>query len=241
MLQPIRRLAARGIFTALTAICLPLAVEAGTINIIASDMDVTYMGATHGGSLFDAMGGHSGGALAEPTADDISTAVFEVDNVIQGTLINAAGDGDDIHVDLHIDGIGPMITKGVFLPSVGSNGGAFGLDFFTDTGVKVRITTDDVSLLVSNNVFFFTGSGLVYDQSLPFGIAPFSMTIPVQFSFTATLPSVPITPIIASAIGSGALTISGIQVPEPAIAGLLTMGCLSMGVMVRRHRLARRP
>jgi hypothetical protein len=236
MMESIRRRATQTMFAALTAMSLPLVAHAGTINIILSDMDVTYMGSTHGGSLYDAMGGHSGGALAEATADDISTAVFELDNVIQGTLINTGADGDDIHVDLHIDGIGATIPKNVFLPSVGSNGGAFGLDLFTDTGFRVRITTDTVSLFVSNNVFFFAGEGLVYDQSLPFGLLPFSMTQPVQFSFTATLPSVPITPTISMAIGSGALTISGIEVPEPAMAGLVVAGCLGMGLGRRRRR-----
>jgi hypothetical protein len=243
MLQPIRRLTARGIFAAAAALLLPLAVEAGTINIIASDMDAEYMGATHtldaepDGSLYDAMGGHSGGTLAEGTADVISTAVFERDNVILGTLINTAADGDDIHVDLHVDGIGTTITKGTFYPSLGSNGDAFGLDFFVETGagVRLRITTDTVALRVTNNIFQFDGEGTVVDQLLPFGIKPLLPT--VQFSFTATLPSVPVTPVIAIAVGSGALTISGVEVPEPVTAGLAMMGCLGTVVMIRRRRL----
>jgi hypothetical protein len=129
-----------------------------------------------------------------------------------------------------------MIPKNVFLPSVGSNGDTFGLDFFVETGagVKLRMTTDSVSLFVSNNVFFFSGEGTVYDQSLPFGIKPLLPT--VQFSFTATLPSVPITPTISVAVGSGALTISGVEVPEPAMAGLAVMGCLGMALGRRRRR-----
>src|SRR5688572_33147303 len=119
MFQPIRRRATQSLIAAIVALGLPMAAYSGTINIIMSDMDVMYMGSTHAldpepdGSLYDAMGGHSGGTLAEATADVISTAVFERDDVILGMLINTAADGDDLHADLHIDGIGPTITKGV--------------------------------------------------------------------------------------------------------------------------------
>jgi hypothetical protein len=236
-----RRRTALSFLAALAACCLPLAAQAGTINIILSDMDVTYMGSTHAldpepdGSLYDAMGGHSGGTLAEATADDISTAVFERDNVILGTLINTAADGDDLHADLHVDGIGAAITKGVFYPSLGSNGDNFGLDFFVETGagVRLRITTDTVALRVTNGVFQFDGEGTVVDQILPFGIQPLLPT--VQFSFTATLPSVPTTQSISMALASGALTISGVEVPEPATYVLLGTAIVALGSLVFRR------
>jgi hypothetical protein len=239
MLESIYRRAALGFLVAFLASCLPLAAQAGTINIILSDMDVTYMGDMNGGTLFDAMGGHSGGTLAEGTADNISTAVFERDNSILGTLINTAADGDDIHVDLRIDGIGPTVTKNVFLPLVGSNGNMFGLDFFTDDGDVLRLTTNQVQLFVSDNVFFFSGTGTVTGtQNLPFGIAPLLPT--VQFSFTATLPAVPVTPTIGSALGSGALTISGVEIPEPGSVVLSCVGLIAAGVGVVRRPVRNR-
>ena len=240
MLELTHRRAALGFMVAFLASCLPLAAQAGTINIILSDMDVTYMGATAGGSLYDAMGGHSGGTLTEGTADDITTAVFERDNVVLGTLVNGAANGDDIHVDLRIDGIGPMLTKNTFLPAVGSNGNMFGLDVFTDSGHVLRINTNQAQVFISDNVFFFAGTGTVTGtQNLPFGIAPLLPT--VQFSFTATLPAVPMTPNVAMALGSGALTISGVEVPEPGTVFLLCVGLISAAVgVVRRPARNRR-
>jgi hypothetical protein len=236
MLEMIHRRATPGLLVAFMACCLPLAAQAGTINIILSDMDVTYMGATAGGSLYDAMGGHSGGTQTEGTSDDISTAVFERDNTVLGTLVNGAGNGDDIHVDLRIDGVGPMVTKNTFLPAVGSNGNNFGLDFFTDAGDLLRLTTNQVNLFISDNVMFFSGTGTVTGtQNLPFGIKPLLPN--VQFSFTATLPAVPMTSTVAMALGSGALTISGVEVPEPA-TGLVGLAGFAMAApWLRRRRL----
>ncbi len=238
MLEMILRRATQGLLALFIASCLPFAARAGTINIILSDMDVTYMGGMSGGTLFDAMGGHSGGTQTEATADNISTAVFERDNTILGTMMDTGANGDDIHVDLRVDGIGPTVAKNVFLPAVGANGNAFGLDFFTDTGNLLRLTTNQVNFFVSDNVMFFSGTGTVTGtQNLPFGIRPLLPN--VQFSFTSTLPAVPTTATISSALGSGALTISGVEVPEPA-TGLISLAGIAMaGLWLRRRRLAR--
>ncbi len=237
MLKTIYRRSAQCVFAALAACVLPLAAQAATINIILSNMDVLYMGSTGGGSLYDAMGGFGGGTLDEVMADDISTAVFELDgNPVGSALVNTAADGDDLHVDLRISNLGPTITKGIFNPAIGNNGNAFGLDFFTDTGLRLRMNTDEVKLYVDDFTFFFTGAGQVYDQNLPSGLE-FNTSIPVQFAFTATFPSVPNTPTISQAVGSGALTISGIQIPEPATCGLLIAGLVVPGLaLILRNR-----
>lgn len=238
MLESLRRRAAQSVLAALTACCLPVAASAGTINIILSNMDVTYLGSAAGGtgSLFDAMGGISGGGLNAATADDISNAVFELDNVVQGSIMSSS---DPLHGDLRIDGVGPTIPKNLFLPAVGSNGGLFGFDFFSDSGLNLRITTDVISLFLSNGAFFFTGEGMVVGQNLPFGLV-FDTSIPVQYSFTATLPSVPGTAVVSSAMGSGAFTISGIAaqvIPEPATGALLCTGLVLLGlVLIQRRR-----
>jgi len=244
MIKPIRRRAVQVIFTLLAVISLPLAVQAATINIILSDMDVTYSGSTSGGSLFDLMGGFSGGTLDPSVSDDISTAVFERDDNIEATLVNNAPDA--IHADFRLTGVGPTITKNVFVPSVGSNGGAFGFDLFIDPPgadppeALLRLGVTSVSLLLTNNVFFFTGEATIISQNLPAGLILASAQ-PVVFSYTATLPAVNggLTT-VSMAGGSGAFTISGTAIPEPTIPALAIMGSLSAGVIVRRRRSARK-
>lgn len=239
MFEPIGRRATHGFMALLAAVCLPMAAPAATINIILSDMDVTYLGNTSGGAIFDAMGGFAGGSLAEATADTISTAVFELDDVIQGVLVNNPGDGDDISTDLRITNVGATIAKNTFHPSLGSTGNVFGIDVFTDTGFNVRLAVDDVSLFLSNNVLFFTGEATIVDQMLPFGMPAFSTAQPVVFSYTATMPAVngALTD-VSMAGGSGALTISGVAIPEPAMASLATVACLGGGLFLRRRRAA---
>jgi PEP-CTERM motif-containing protein len=235
----IQRRASVRIIVALAVLCFPLVTQGGTINIILSDMDVSYSGTESGGTLFDFMGGLAGGNLSEATADNISTAVFEVDDAVQGVLVNGAGNGDDIHGDLRISNLGPSITKDVFHPVLGNNGGGFGFDFFTDSGFQVRLGINQISLFVSNTAFFFTGTATLLSQNLPFGIVPFDSSKPVQFSYTATLPAVNgILSSISMGGASGALTISGIQIPEPGTIGLLMAGVavLTIGVLCRRRR-----
>jgi hypothetical protein len=239
MLSSILRRATRSILLALIACGVPAAAHAGTINIILSDMDVNYLG----GALFDAMGGITGGTLTPGTSDSISTAVFELDGVIQGggPLVDDAP--DSLHADFLIAGIAPSLLKGVFIPLTGNNNGAFGFDLFIDPpgaappAALLRLGTDDVSLLISNGVFFFTGQATVLSQNLPFGLT-LTASQPVQFSYTATLPGVPNSATISNAIGSGAFTISGVSTPEPGTAGMLCLGLfmLRLGI-ARRQRL----
>jgi len=243
MLEKIRGRAAKGFLAALTALCLPLATQAAIINIILSDMDVTYMGNMDGGTLFDAMGGQAGGTLTPANADDITTAVFELDNNIEEVLMSGPPDGD-IYADLRIDGIGPTLTKGVFVPTTGNNNNSFGFDLFIDPpganppSALLRLTTDEVSILVSNGVFFFTGEANIVSQNLPAGLL-LDSSQPVQFSFTATLPAVQAGATTNSALGSGAFTISGIAIPEPAAIGLACIGIIGLGTL-RRSRSATR-
>jgi hypothetical protein len=234
MLGSIRRRAAQIVFSTVVACCLPLAASAATINVILSDMDVSYSGSTSGGVLFDSMGGVAGGGMNPIMADEISTAVFEVDGNPVGTLPIAA---EEIYGDLRLINVGPTLAKNVFLPSVGANGGGFGFDLFTSSGFELRLGLTSVSLFINNNVFFFTGQANVLPgQNLPFGLQ-FDETQPVQFSYTATLPAVQAGATTNSAMSSGAFTISGIAIPEPATYAMLCSGLLAVGVgMVWRPR-----
>jgi hypothetical protein len=230
MLGSIRRLAAQS-FVASVALCLlPLAVQAGTINVILGNMDVSYLGSSAGGtgSFFDAMGGHSGGTQTPGTADEISTATFEFDNVSQGTLVSS--NPPLLYGDLKIDGVGATIPKGVFQTNAGNNGGGFGYDFFTSDGYLIQLGIDKISYIVNNGIFFFFGSATLdlNSQALPFGLKFTSPT--VDFSFTATSVSLPAGNPINMAMGSGAFTITGegTNVPEPALATVLASSSLAM-------------
>jgi hypothetical protein len=222
----------------LAALCLPLAAQAGSINIILSDMDVNFLGSADdgAGALFDAMGGYAGGNLDENTADRIKTAVFEVDGNIVGTFMDDVGEADDLYGDLRVDAVGATIPLNTFLPSVGNNGGNFGFDFFTeDADESLQLNITNVSLLLSPGVFFFTGQATIKSQDLPFGLA-FDTTKPVYFSYTATAPGVNGTSPTAMAIGSGAFTISGeMVIPEPTAIGLATIITLAVTALRRRR------
>jgi hypothetical protein len=238
MLGSIRRRAAQSVLATLAACCIPLAAQAATINIFLTDMDVAYSGTMSGGILFDFMGGPTGGSFVEATADDITSADFEVDSTNVGSLSNTAADGDDLHVDLRITNIGATIPKNVFLPTVGNNGFTFGLDFFTDTGSFLSLDTDEVSVFISNNTFFITGEVQLDQQNLPFGLA-FDPTQPIQFSFSANFPSVPAGPtgtLMTSAVGSGVLTISGTAIPEPSTYVMLISGLVVIGLALVHNK-----
>lgn len=240
MLDMTYRRAGQVALVALVTMCLPLVAHGGTINIILANMDVSYLGSISSpggpGAFFDAMGGYSGGSLNPATADHITSAVFEFDNAVLGSI--TTGGGTNIYGDLKIDGVGASIPKGVFLPAAGNNGGGFGFDFFTNTGYKLRLGINQISLFLNDGIFLFFGQGTLNlaDQALPFNL---QFTNPnVRFSFTATSVSVPNSTNATIAMGSGAFTITGEGIiPEPATFGLLCLGTL---VVTNYLRVGRR-
>lgn len=235
MYRSLRRRKMQGLIAAIAMLCFPLAAKSATINIIISDLDVTYFGDAAGstGSVYDTIG-HPGGNLDAAEADGIETVVFELDLSQVGTLTRL--DDGELSGDLRIDGVGAMLPLGSFQSGIGSNGGGFGFDFFTESGDRLRLGIDEVDLLLSNGVFFFTGSATVLEQDLPFGLV-FNTSQPVQFSYTATLPVLNGGPMVDRALASGALTISGTQVPEPATLLLVLAGALA-ALVERRCRAA---
>jgi hypothetical protein len=214
--------------------CLPLSAQAATINMILSDMDVTYLGsaANNTGALYDSIA-HPGGNLNAAEADEVKTAVFEVDTTHVGTLMTAPN--NVMSADFRVNGVGPTIPLNSFLTNLGSNGNGFGFDWFQGNN-NLRLGINSVDLLLTNNVFFFTGTATILSQSLPFGLAFAPGN--VAFSFTATLPSLNGVNPASNALGSGALTISGEQIPEPGTIGMLGAGALilAIGLAWRRDR-----
>ncbi len=238
LLGSIRRRAAQSFLAALTACCLPLAAQAGTINIILSDADVVYSGANFGGSIYDVVG-HPGGNLNPAEADNIKTAVFELDMASVGTIMTGDAPYGQMYGDLKIDNIGASLNSlpgSNFHVGIGNNGGGFGFDWFTTGGQTLRLGIDEVDLHIASGVLFFTGSATVLSQNLPFGLA-FDTNLPVAFSYVASLPGLLGPPAARTgAMASGALTISGVMIPEPAAYALLCTGMVAMAIGLVRSR-----
>jgi hypothetical protein len=238
MSELFRRRAAWSIVAALAGWCLPVAAQGATINMILSDVDVVYNGQASGnaGSIYDLIG-QPGGNLNAAEADEVETAVFEVDTTHAGTLMNSAG--NTLSADLRVNGVGPTLALNTLVTNVGSNGGGFGFDWFTQSGNNLRLGINALdNILLTNNVLFFSGTASVVSQSLPFGLA-FVPNSTVVFSYTATLPSLNGVSPTQMAAGSGALTISGTLVPEPGTIGLLGLGAVMLGYFSSAS--ARRP
>jgi hypothetical protein len=239
MCESICRRATLGVLAVLTAVGLPIVASAATINIILSDMDVTYLGtqAAGTGAIYDSMDYDTDNLDPAPPddSDEIETAVFELDGVNQGTWMSSVA--NRLFGDLRIDGIGTTIALGPLHTGLGTNGNAFGFDLFTSAGPlgdRLRLGISSVDLLLTQGVFFFTGTATVLDQDLPFGLR-FDPNEPVVFSYTATLPGVNGSP-ARGAMGSGAFTISGTAIPEPATFGLLCLAAIVARVATRRRR-----
>lgn len=238
------RRATRNFLVLMTIFALPMAAEAGSINIIIGDQNVVYLGSEAGntGSIFDTPGGRSGGSESAATASQVTTATFKLDGNVEGTLLN--GNPPNLYGDLKVDGVGNQIAKGIFQPNVGSNGGSFGFDFFTSDGYLVELGIDKLGgLLIGDGIFFFHGTGTVNlaTQNLPFNLEFTSQA--VSFSYTATSVSVPgggTGTLINQALGSGAFTITGegVQIPEPSLTALLfgSSGTVAGLALYRRRR-----
>lgn len=228
------RRATASVMVALAVLCLPLAAQAGTINMILSDMDVTYFGGAAGntGSIYDVIA-HPGGNLNAAEADEIETAVFEMDMNHVGTLMTSAN--NRLSADLRINGVGANMPLNVFQTNIGNNGGGFGLDWFTQSGNNLRLGINKIDMLLTNNVMFFTGTASIISQNLPFGLA-FLPNSNVVFSYTATLPGINGGSPPTGAMGSGALTISGQMIPEPSTQVLMGAAAAAMGVVQALRR-----
>lgn len=237
MYRWLRRRTMQGMIAVLAALFFPLAAESATINIILSDVDVTYFGdaADDTGSIYDTIA-HPGGNLDPAEADVVESAVFELDLAHLGTLTTS--DDNEFSADLKIDGVGATLPMGSLQTDIGSNGGGFGFDFFTEAGDQLRLGIDQVDVLLTDGVFFFTGTASVLDQNLPFGLV-FDTTQPVEFSYTATLPVLNGGPSVDRALASGAMTISGTLIPEPATVLMLLVGTAAAAAVGGWRRRAR--
>lgn len=243
----LRRRATQSFLVAMTVFALTVAAEAGTINVVIGVQNVVYSGTEAGntGSIFDTPGGR-GRARSDPfdpnKASQVATATFELDNVVQGTLLN--NNPATLYGDLKVDGVGAQIPKGPpGVINVGTNGGGFGYDFFTTDGYLIELGIDKLSqLVIGDGIFLFYGTGTISlaTQNLPFNLEFTSQT--VSFSYTATSVAVPSGGTgtnIDQALGRGAFTITGEGgkvIPEPSVTVLLGSALVTTALALHRRR-----
>ena len=204
-----------------TLFAVTTSATAGQINIILSDMDVTYSGSTT--SLYDSTG-KVGNNQTPAEADEVETAVFELDGNNVTTLMSDIG--HELFGDLLIDNMPASLPLGSYQVGIGNSGGGYGFNLFSNDGASstsiLSLGIGTIDAIISPGVFFFTASATVLSQDLPGGL---QLDPNVVISYTATLPAVQLGSTTNMAIASGAMTISGLMaVPEPTTLGLLVIG-----------------
>jgi hypothetical protein len=197
---------------------MPLVSQAAMINIVLSEVDVIYDGETQGGVIYDKTalpgGGVPGGfgPFNDMLADQVRTAVFSLEGTTVGTKVFEPG--YEMFGDLKISGIGSTITLNS-LYTTGNNGGGFGFDWFSETALDTL--------------------GTLRGQNLPFGLA-FDPTQPIVFIYSAPSPITGGSPNPNSAMGRGALIITGTAIPEPATYVPICTGIAVIAFVALRRR-----
>ncbi|MGL4512106.1 MAG: hypothetical protein ACRCT8_03390 [Lacipirellulaceae bacterium] len=202
---------------ALVATASPVAIAA-QVNLILSDVDLVYDVA---GQTVHDTASPLGGNLAQAESDALASTVFEIDNVLLASASSASmGSFADLGL-VGLPALGPLSP-----PRLSVAG--FGIDWFTGTGDYLRLSIESVDVLLNSGVMFFSTEAAVISQSLPSGLR---VGPTVMVSFTASTPVTQGGPnVLASATASGAMTISGLLIPEPAAIGLVGLVGLSIGV-----------
>lgn len=223
---------------ALLALLLPGAARAATINMIVGNLDVTFDGMN--GTLFD-LGDSDGGNLDPSEARRVSSTEFDVDGVTQFLAMDPP---DDLLVDLLVTNLGSELTINSLVMGAGGSGSpVFGFDWFDGDGNFLRLGIDSVSYTLVEtgvaglNFFNFFASAKVLDQSLPAAVG-FGFAEDVLLSYVATDVMISKGPNGGARLmlATGALTVTGQQIPEPT-AGYLLLGTLATAMVAVRWRL----
>ena len=207
------------------------AADAGTINVILSDLDLIYSNQA-GGAIYD-ITGKPGGNMSPGESDELQGAVFELDM----TPISGSPFMNDMWGDFLLDGVG-QLSKGLVFSTVGANTDDFGFQWFDDAGHFLKLNFEQLSVAVTDSVVLITGDVSSLDsQNLPGGLA-FDPNQQIVVSYTATLPMTMGNPLEA-VVASGAMTISGTMlIPETTTLGLaLCAGATTVSLRRRRSLL----
>jgi len=245
-----------GTFVGLIVCCLPAVSSAATITMFLTDMDVTYLGSANNGNgaIYDAIAQPGAdGTFVTANSDELQAASFKLDAAALGTLVDApANANDNMWGDLRVDGAaaGPgnlsTLLRNAINFNKGADNGTYGFDWFVKSGntlgnfLRLGLTTVNVTLTdgVNGSGSDFTVSGIatVISQNLPFGLQ-FAPGQTVQFSYSAPAPGITgVNPVSTTGVlGSGAMTITGIQVPEPATMMLILGAVVGCGALRRRN------
>lgn len=208
--------------------------DAAMINTIIGNFDIAFDGAT--GELTD-FNRPDGGNLDPTESRTVSSLEIEVDGVSEVMLMNPP---DALWADLKVTNLGSELTSGALITGAGGTGTeAFGFDFFDASGNLLRLELDDISYTVVEtgipglNFFNWFAEATVVDQSLPLadGLG-YADTVLVSYTATEVM-------VLSgqngprSLVASGAMTITGEAIPEPA-AALLAALAIAGGTYRRR-------
>lgn len=239
-----RRIRPVGFFLAallMAAMVNPAVSTAGMINLLISNFDVSFDGAT--GEITD-FNRPDGGNQDPNESRTVSSIEFEVDGVSEEVATNPP---DALFADLKITNLGSELTTDALIQDAGGSGDptAFGFDFFTSAlgGVDLQLGIDDISYTVVTtpipglNFFNFFAEAKVLNQDLP-GSIP-SMLPDALISYTATEVMVLTGQNgVRTLVASGQLTVTANMVPEPSAVLLLSLGCAGLVCWRLRGRQA---
>lgn len=233
----LKRAAATLAMTA-AAVCLPNSSSAGMINILVSNFDIAFDGAT--GKITDFQR-EPGGNLDPNESRTVSSFEMEVDGVSESLLMNPP---DALFADLLIQNLGAELTTGALVQDVGGAGDPtdFGFDFYTAAGggVELRLGLDDISYTLIRsgipglNFFNIFAEAKVLSQNLPNGRI---LSEDVLISYTATEVMVLNGQNGArTVVASGQMTITGNEIPEPSTVCLFGLAlCGGAAASLRRQ------
>lgn len=227
----------------LVVLSLPLAALAGTINIQATDQELTFLD-DGTGAIFDSPD-LDGGNLDPSEADVLNALQFNLNGnappASGGNNVFVSGGGTNYYGDFLVDDIGGTIPiSAMMLSTVGGGGYEFGFDLFSSSGGAstsiLRLNLDSVHVLLNSSVLLISGKADIADQNLPFGLK-FAGGQQVDFAYTATGPGISGSATDASLfVAGGTINISGVEIPEPTSLAMLLASVVGLGLTGFRRR-----